>query len=372
MTTVRAAVLEGIGEPLRLAEVDLRPPADGEVLVRIAVAGVCHSDLLYMNGTLKHRLPVILGHEGSGVVQAVGPGVRSVRPGDHVVLLWRSTCGRCEACSAGRAPLCPGGRAMRSAGTLMDGTSRLSLDGEPLHHFLGLSCFAEMAIVNEEALLVVAQDIPLDLVAIAGCAVITGAGAIFNAGRVRPGDRVLVIGAGGVGVGAIAAAGAAGAARIVAVDRVAARLDFAASFGATDLVVGDAVSAADDVRRLMPEGVDVAIEAAGTPDAIRLAIDLIGPGGTAVLVGGHGDEAIGTFAARDLVVNEKSVVGSIAGTMRPAADFRRLFDLYRAGRLPIDRMIGRRYPLSAINAAYTDLASGPIGRSIVEIAPDLL
>jgi Zn-dependent alcohol dehydrogenase len=369
-TTSNAAILETAGSPLRIRAVRIEAPRDGEVLVRIAAAGVCHSDYLYASGALQHPVPVILGHEGAGVVESVGPGVRSLSPGDHVVLLWRSTCGRCEACSMGRASLCGTGRSMRAAGTLLDGTTRITLDGAPVHHFLGLSCFSERAVINEEALLKVPADIPLDLVAIAGCAVITGAGAIFNAARVQPGDVILVVGAGGVGVSAIAAAAAVGAVRIVAVDRVRERLDFALTFGATDVVLLDSPGCTEELRRLLGEGASVAVECAGTPEAIGLAVEMVGPGGIAVLLGGHGPATLASFAARDFIVNEKMIVGSIAGTMRPARDFARLFAMYRAGRLPIDRMLGRRYPLESVNEAYADLLAGSVGRSVLVVSPE--
>lgn len=356
--SAQAAVLRTVGEPFEVIDVALQAPRDGEVLVRIEAAGVCHSDYLYATGKLIHPLPVILGHEGAGSVEAVGDGVHSVRVGDHVVPLWRSSCGRCEYCSMGRAPLCSAGRQMRATGTLLDGTSRIEIAGEPAHHFLGVSCFAQYAVVPESALLAIPSDIPMPVAAIASCSVLTGFGAVLNAGRMSAGDVVAVIGAGGVGIAAVATATLAGASRVVVVEPNANRRAFAASFGATDLIDSNEAESGQAILETLNEGVDLAIEAAGDPPAIRLATDLLRPGGTAVLVGGHVADTDGTFAARDLIVDEKTVVGSIFGSSRPAADFKRIFALYRAGRLPLERMLGGSYPLKRINDAYAELSGG--------------
>src|SRR5215471_2366883 len=236
IAAMRAAVLYEPGQPLRVEEVELGSPRAGEVRVRVAAAGVCHSDYHYMRGDLRGNLPVVLGHEGAGIVEEVGPDVTTVRPGDHVVLLWRTSCGRCEFCSTGRPALCPDGAAVRASGRMPDGTSRLSRDGVEIKHFLGVSCFAEQTVCQERSVLKLPEDVPLPVGAVAGCAVMTGVGAVVNTARVEPGSTVLVVGAGGVGLCAVMGAGLAGAARIVAADLNAGRLELATSFGATDVV----------------------------------------------------------------------------------------------------------------------------------------
>jgi Zn-dependent alcohol dehydrogenase len=258
---------------------------------------------------------------------------------------------------------------MRSTGTLLDGTSRIEIGGEPGFHFLGVSCFAQHAVVPESALLAIPPDIPMPVAAIASCSVLTGFGAVLNAGGMSAGDTVAVIGAGGVGIAAVATAALAGATRVVVIEPNVHRRAFAAAFGATDLIDSHEVGSGHDVVRLLGEAVDIAIEAAGDPGAIRLASDMLRPGGTAVLVGGHVAGADGTFRARDLIVDEKTIVGSIFGSSRPAADFRRIFDLYRAGRLPLDRMLGPSFPLKRINDAYAQLLSGQSnGRLVIALS----
>src|SRR5215472_5226814 len=243
---MRAAVLYQPGEPLRVEDVELGAPRAGEVRVRVAAAGVCHSDYHYMRGDLVGNLPIVLGHEGAGVVEEVGPGVTEVQPGDHVVLLWRTSCGRCEFCSRGRPALCPVGAAIRATGRMPDGTSRLSRGGVELRHFLGVSCFAEQTVCSERSVLKIPDDIPLAVAAVAGCAVMTGFGAVINTARVEPGSTVLVIGAGGVGLCAVMA----GAARVIAADVTPAKLEFATGFGATDVIdaaTEDVVTAAREL-----------------------------------------------------------------------------------------------------------------------------
>src|SRR5262252_2675714 len=243
---MRAAVLYQPGEPLSVEDVELAGPRAGEVRVRVAAAGVCHSDYHYMRGDLVGNLPVVLGHEGAGVVEEVGPGVTSVRPGDHVVLLWRTSCGRCEFCSTGRPALCPDGAAVRASGRMADGTSRLSRDGVEIRHFLGVSCFAEQTVCQELSVLRMPEDVPLAVGAVAGCAVMTGVGAVINTG--------------GVGLCAIMGAVLAGAARIIAADLNPVRLELATSFGATDVVDASHEDVVQAVKELTGGGADYALE----------------------------------------------------------------------------------------------------------------
>ncbi len=362
---MKAAVLYQPGEPLRVEEVDLAPPRAGEVRVRVAAAGVCHSDYHYMRGDLVGHLPIVLGHEGAGVVEEVGPGVSRVRPGDHVVLLWRTSCGRCEFCSRGRPALCPEGAAVRASGRMPDGTSRLSRDGQEIRHFLGVSCFAEQTVCQERSLLEVPEDVPLPVAAVAGCAVMTGVGAVVNTARVEPGSSVLVVGAGGVGLCAIMGAVLAGAARIVAADVNPTRLEMATSFGATDVVDGSHEDVVQAVQELTGGGVDYAFEVIGLPQTVDQAVRSLRTGGTAVAIGMAPVGAATQVNLLDLVRMEKTLKGSVYGSTRPQADFPRLFELYRRGRLPLDRLLTREWPLDQINEAYEAMIAGTVARSVV-------
>ncbi|HSR24106.1 MAG TPA: Zn-dependent alcohol dehydrogenase [Candidatus Eisenbacteria bacterium] len=361
---MRAAVLYEPGAPLRVEEVELAPPRAGEVRVRVAAAGVCHSDYHYMRGDLTTNLPVVLGHEGAGVVEEVGPGVTAVAPGDPVVLLWRTSCGRCEYCSAGRPALCPAGLAIRASGRMADGTSRLSRGGEEIRHFLGVSCFAEHVVCSERAALRIPDDVPLPVAAVAGCAVMTGVGAVVNTARVEAGSSVLVIGAGGVGLCAIMGAVLAGAARIVAADLSPAKLELATQFGATDVVDASRDDVVEAVRELTG-GVDYAFEVIGLPQTVAQAVRAVRAGGTAVAVGVAPVGAATQVDLLELVLQEKTLKGSIYGSTRPQADFPRLFELYRRGRLPLDRLLTREWPLERVNEAYDALIEGGLARSVI-------
>src|SRR5215472_14757415 len=362
---MRAAVLYQPGEPLRVEDVELGAPRAGEVRVRVAAAGVCHSDYHYMRGDLTGNLPVVLGHEGAGVVEEVGPGVTTVQPGDHVVLLWRTSCGRCEFCSKGRPALCPTGSAVRSGGRMPDGTSRLSRDGVEIRHFLGVSCFAEQTVCQEQSVLKMPEDVPLPIGAVAGCAVMTGVGAVINTARVEPGSSVLVVGAGGVGLCAIMGAVLAGAARIIAADLNPAKLELATSLGATEVVDSSCDDLVDAVRELTGAGVDYAFEVIGLAATVEQAIRAVRVGGTAVAVGIVPTGMTAQVNVQQLVMQEKTLKGSIYGSTRPHVDFPRLCELYRRGRLPLDRLLTRQWALGEINEAYDALLAGTVARSVV-------
>jgi Zn-dependent alcohol dehydrogenase len=362
---MRAAVLYQPGEALRVEEVELGAPRAGEVRVRVAAAGVCHSDYHYMRGDLVGNLPVVLGHEGAGVVEEVGPGVTSVKPGDHVVLLWRTSCGRCEFCSRGRPALCPVDSPVRASGRMPDGTSRLSSGGAEIRHFLGVSCFAEQTVCQERSVLRMPEDVPLPIGAVAGCAVMTGVGAVVNTAGVEPGTSVLVVGAGGVGLCAVMGAVLASASRIVAVDVNPARLEMATSFGATDVVDASREDVVQAVRELTGGGVDYAFEAIGLPTTVVQAVGALRQGGTAVAIGLAPTGSKAPIDVVDLVRTEKTLKGSIYGSTRPQTDFPRLFDLYRRGRLPLDRLVTKQWPLEQINEAYAALIAGTEPRSVL-------
>jgi Zn-dependent alcohol dehydrogenase len=362
---IRAAILTEPGRPLQVDDVDLAAPGPGEVRVRVGAAGVCHSDLHDRQGVLPHPLPVVLGHEGAGTVTEVGQGVTEVAPGDRVVLLWRASCGHCAYCSSGRPELCPNGVPMRLKGTLADGTSRLSWRGQEVHHFLGVSCFAEEAVLPKEGVVRVPDDVPLEIAALCGCSVMTGVGAATNTLGVQPGSSVLVVGAGGVGLCAIMGAQLCGAAQIIAADLNPAKLETARQFGATDVINTGEEDLPRTVRKLTGGGVEFAIEAIGIPELVAQAVRSLRAGGIAAAVGIAAPSAKVELPLLELVDQEKQLRGSIYGSTRPGLDFPRLFDLYRHGRLPLDRLLSHRFSLDQINQAYEALQRGELTRAVV-------
>jgi NDMA-dependent alcohol dehydrogenase len=361
----KAAVFFEVGKGVEVREIDVQPPQAGEVLVRMAAAGVCHSDLHVMTGHLMGPCPAVLGHEGSGIVEQVGAGVTSVKPGDHVIPLWRLSCGKCEYCSDARPALCPEGTQVRSTGRFMDGTTRFKLDGEEIKHFAGVSCFSEYSVMPERQTLKIPDDFPLDLAALLGCGVVTGVGAVINCARVKPGSTVAVFGAGGIGLNAIQGAVIAGAEKIIAVDLLANKLEYASQFGATHTIDGSAGNAVDQIRELTGEGVDYAFEAVGLPATIRQAFDSVRKRGMAVAVGVTPQTTEVSVPIMSLVFEEKILTGSLYGSARPWIDIPVLIRLYRAGKLKLDELLTRRYPFVEINEAYAALERGEVARSIL-------
>jgi S-(hydroxymethyl)glutathione dehydrogenase/alcohol dehydrogenase len=351
---VRAAVLYEAGGPLVVEEVELDPPKAGEALVRIAASGVCRSDHHALTGAVPARLPIVLGHEGAGVVEAVGPGVSEVAPGDHVVLSWLAPCGRCRFCESGRQSVC------EDAGwydeTLRDGTTRLHKDGLRIHHYSS-STFAEYAVVPASTAIRVDPSLPLAELALVGCAVTTGVGAALNTARVRPGDAVAVVGCGGVGLNVLQGAAIAGAREIVAVEPVAARRELALELGATRAV--DPAETADLRARF-----DHAFEALGRTETIELALSLVGRGGQAVLVGMARPDARPGFDALGLVSEEKAIRGSWYGSCRPHVDIPLVVDLYARGRLRLAELV-TRCALDDVNGAFARLEAGEAVRSVI-------
>ena len=365
----KAAVLFEAGKRLELCDVDVEAPHAGEVLIRMAAGGVCHSDLHVMTGHLGAQLPAVLGHEGSGVVAEVGPGVTSVKPGDHVIPLWRLSCGECEFCSDGRPALCAAGTQIRMSGRFIDGTTRFKLQGKEIKHFAGASTFSEYSVVPEKAVLKIPSDFPLDKAALLGCAVITGFGAVVNAARVKPGSSVVVIGTGGVGLNAVQGAAIAGAEKVIAVDLVDRKLDFARTFGATHTVNASSGKVVDEVRALTGgRGVDYAIEVIGSSATIRQAFDCLAKRGVAVVVGVTPFTSEVSVPIMPLVYEERVLTGSVYGSARPKTDIPRLIELYRAGKLKLDELLTRTYPFKEINEAYSALERGEVARSVVTFA----
>ena len=362
---VRAAVLREPGDPVEILDVDLAPPQEGEALIRIAACGVCASDLHVVDGDLPEPLPIVLGHEASGVVVDTGPGVERVRPGDHVVLALVPSCGECENCRRGRPSFCDLGGRMAATGTLADGTSRLSLGGERLHHFNSVSSFAEYAVVPESVAVPIRQDVPLDVVALIGCAALTGWGAVTRTAAVEPGARVAVWGCGGVGLATIQAARLAGAASIVAVDVRPEKLELAERLGATAAVQARATADVPRrVRHVTGGGVDYAFEAIGREETIGQAWESLRPGGTVVVVGlpPKGSKlTIDTWG----FINEKTIKGCFLGSARLDEDVPRLADLYAAGDLRLDELVSHRFGLDELPTAFERLRAGEAVRQLV-------
>lgn len=363
---MKAAVLSAVDAGMIVEDVRLADPGPTEVLVRIDAAGVCHSDHHYLIGDLVCPLPVVPGHEGAGVVVEVGERVTAVRPGDSVCLMWRPRCGHCRFCLSGRPGLCQSGAIHASSGGLQDGTTRLSRpDGEAVHHLMGVSCFAEYAVVSERAVVPIPADVPPEVAAITGCAVITGVGTVLNAIGACAGEGLAVFGAGGVGLSVVMGTVLAGAYPIVAVDVVAERLAAAIRLGATHVIDASREDVGAALAAIRPRGFDWAVEAIGRPETLRQAFDALGSGGTLVTIGlaRAGQEL--HLPINPLVQRERRIIGSLYGSANPLLDVPMLLELYRAGRLPIDQLLGRRYPLTAINDAFADLTGNAVGRGII-------
>jgi Zn-dependent alcohol dehydrogenase len=363
---VRAAVLRRQGEPLTIEDVTLDAPGPGEVLVRVEAAGVCHTDYHYMTGDMTAPLPLVLGHEGSGIIESVGQGgTGRVKVGDRVALMWRPRCGECRFCVSGNPVLCVLGRVQATTGGLLDGTSRLSKGDEQLHHFLGVSCFAERVVTSERSVVVVPDGVPPEIAAIAGCAVITGVGAVLNVVENAAGRSILIFGAGGVGLSAVMGASLVGANPIIVVDMDAAKLDLARELGATHTIDASGGDVVEQVLEIAPDGVGWAIEAVGRPATLRQAFSSLEPGGTVVAVGLGPVDATVDIPINELVQRQKRLVGSLYGSANPRIDLPAIFELYLAGRLPLDRLLGDRVPLEDVNAAYDRLAAGSVGRTVI-------
>ncbi len=366
---VRAAVLEAVGAELEVVEVELAPPHAREVLVRLHASGVCHSDWNAVDGTAPTRCPAVLGHEGAGVVEAVGGDVTRVRVGDHVALSWAPSCGVCTECLRDLPWLCSTAWPAMATGGLLDGTTRLSRDGEPVFHYSFLSTFAEACVVPERCCVPIPGDVPFEIAGLVGCAVTTGVGAVWRTAGVRPGDRVAVIGCGGVGLSALMAAVAVGAEPVVAVDAMAEKLAVAKDFGATAGVAwaGTAEETAEAVREASGGGVDYAIEATGRPEAMLAAVLSTRPRGAAVLIGIPREDAVVPLPALTMPRMERRVLGSIYGSSKPERDFPATLEQWRAGRLPLDRLVSHRLPLDEVGRGFELMQDGSALRVVLDL-----
>jgi S-(hydroxymethyl)glutathione dehydrogenase/alcohol dehydrogenase len=363
---MRAAVLYEANQPMVIEDLSLEGPRTGEVLVRIAATGICHSDYHVIDGTWHgpgYPKPIVLGHEASAIVEAVGPNVSLVKPGDHVILSFVSTCGRCQPCVRGEPYLCNG---MRSpAGTMTDGTRRLRKGDQEINHFGRMSSFAEMAIVHESQAIPIRPDMPLDRAALIGCAVMTGVGAVLNTARVEPGATMAVFATGGVGLNVIQGGTLVNASQIIAVDLLDNKLEYARTVGATHTINSSKEDPIEAIRELTGGmGVDYAFDAIGLPSVSRQAYDCTRPGGTTVVVGMAPTGAEIPIPAT-IAGSSKTVKGCFYGSTRPAVDFPRLVDFYVQGRLKLDQIISRRYRLDEINEAFAALARGDNARGVI-------
>ena len=364
---IRAAVLRATNSPLSAETLELAAPSDGEVLIEVKASGVCHSDWHVVTGDSEVDLPVVLGHEGSGVVAELGPGVEDLAVGDHVALSWIPFCGSCRACTHGHTNLCQAYLPALWAGTMLDGTRRLTdATGEPVHHLSAISTWATHAVVPAISCIKM-PDIPFEISALIGCAVTTGVGAALNKAKVRAGSTVVVFGGGGVGLSIVMGAAWAGAAEIIVVDRNPAKEALARSFGATQFIAGgDGVDPVALVRDLTGGvGADYAFDAVGNTDVATQVVETVGQFGMAVLVGLPRPGSTFAVDPTRLIRDEKTVTGSIFGSAHTHRDFVEYARLYGDGKLPLDRLITGRYELDQVNEACQDMLEGAVGRGVI-------
>ncbi len=370
----KAAVLSAMGQPapyatsqpLAIEQVDLEGPGPGEVLVEIVAAGLCHSDLSVINGSRPRPMPMIIGHEASGIVREVGAGVTDLKRDDHVVFSFVPMCGHCLPCAEGRPALCEPGAQANVGGTLLSGARHFHrADGSVINHHLGVSSYAQFTVAAQESLIRIEDDLPLEIAALFGCAVMTGVGAVVNTARVAPGQSVAVFGLGGVGMSAVMGARAAGAWPIIAVDLLDSKLELARQFGATHLVNGSQIDPVQAVRDLTRGGVQFAFEGVGNEKVLAQAFSATRRGGTTVTIGLPHPSRNVTLHAVTLVTEERTLKGSYMGSAVPIRDVPRYIAMYQAGLLPVDRLLSRTISLEDINPAFDALDRGEVLRQVV-------
>ena len=370
---IKAAVLNQMGaeppydksKPLSIDEFELDDPGHGEVMVKIGAAGLCHSDLSVIDGNRPRPTPMVLGHEAAGTVEKLGPGVDDLKVGDHVVMVFVPSCGHCLPCAEGRPALCEPGAIANNAGTLLSGARRLHRNGGDVHHHLGCSAFAEYATVSRRSLVKIDKELPFEEAALFGCAVLTGVGAVINTAKVSAGSSVAVIGLGGVGLSSLLGAVAVGARRIVAVDLSDDKLGLARQLGATDTFNPGNPSAIDEIRSATAGGVEFAFEMAGSVKAMELAYKITRRGGTTITAGLPPPNHTFALPQVNLVAEERTIKGSYIGTCVPIRDLPRYIELYRGGKLPVDRLMSGRLKLDEINLGFDRLHEGKAVRQVV-------
>jgi S-(hydroxymethyl)glutathione dehydrogenase / alcohol dehydrogenase len=357
---MKAAVLREVGKPLQIENVQINKPGPHEVLIRTKAAGLCHSDLHFMEGSYPTVLPAVLGHESAGVVEAVGSEVRTVKVGDHVITCLSAYCGHCDQCLTGHLSLCVSPETKRG----QDDEPRLSAATGPMAQYLNLSSFAEQMLIHEHACVAIRKDMPLDRAALIGCSVMTGVGAAIHTSSVRPGETVAVIGLGGVGLAAVNGAAIAGAGRIIAIDMVGSKSNLAREFGATDFIDASQTDAVKEVLEMTKGGVHHAFEAIGLSKTAEQAFMMLRRGGTANIIGmiPLGQNITLPGAA---FLGEKKLQGSLMGSNRFPVDMPRLVDMYMAGKLKLDEMISQRIKLEQVNEGFADMKKGGLARSVI-------
>lgn len=370
--TVRAAVLGettqerpfGASRPLAIDLVELAPPGPGEVVVRVRAAGLCHSDLSLVNGTIPRPVPAVVGHEAVGTVEVVGPGVDDLSVGDRVVAVFVPACGHCVSCAEGRAALCEPGARANMEGTLLGGGRRLSRGGTQLHHHLGVSAFAEKAVVSRRSLVRIEDDIADEVAALFGCAVLTGVGAVVNTAQVRPGEVAVVVGLGGVGMSAVLGVLASGA-DVLVVDLSEERLAAAKDIGAGATFNAQDPDVVSKIVNATGGGADHTFEMAGALGALEVALDATRRGGCTTVAGIAGPVARFPLPISSLVSQERVLRGSYLGSCVPSRDVPRFMNMYRRGVLPVDRLLGTTAGLDSVNAGLDELADGRSGRFVL-------
>jgi S-(hydroxymethyl)glutathione dehydrogenase/alcohol dehydrogenase len=355
---VKAAVYHGGGAPVVIEDVRVKEPGTGEVRVTLKAAGLCHSDVSVLDGTIPYPVPVVLGHEGAGIVESVGPGVTSVKPGDTVILSTLAHCGRCVACESARPTQC------RNAPSPKDSVP-FFVGGKPAFQFANTSAFTELTLVREQSAIPFDPRVPFDRACLIGCGIMTGVGAVLNRARVEPGATMAVFGVGGIGLNCVQGGVLAGASRIVAVDVNPHKLALARTFGATDVVDSTKESPLDRIRDLTHGGADYTFECVGSLPVIQTALDALAPGGTLTIVGVPKLGSKFEFPVHT-IYNNKAILGCRYGAARPRKDFAMLADLYLAGRLKIDELITEHYALDDFQRALDDLHHGHLARGVFE------
>ncbi len=360
-----APVLHCAREPQTVEELELDDPKAGEVMIRMAASGVCHSCLHAADGSwtfMQAIMPMVLGDEGAGVIEKVGPGVDNLKPGDHVIIAWTPTCGRCHYCVIGRSNLCD---TRPAPGVMSDGTVRMHLDGRDIFHYASVASYASYAVMGATNAIKIRNDMPLDKAALIGCSVMTGVGAVLNTAQVPAGASLAVFGCGGVGLNAVQGGRLASAEPLIAVDVADNKLEMARAMGATHLINGGREDVPARIREITGRGADFATVTVGSVAAAQQAWDSLATGGTCVMVGVPPTGEVIQIEPRPLVVQENRLIGSYYGSARPLVDFPRMIDLYMAGKLKIDELITRRYGIDEANEAFRDLAAGQLARGLI-------
>lgn len=372
---IKAAVLHEMGlpapyaesKPLKIETLELDDPKTNEVMIKVRAVGLCHSDLSVINGSRPRPMPMALGHEAAGEIVKVGDNVKDLEIGDHVVCAFVPSCGHCIPCREGRPALCEKGAASNEKGELLDGGKRLHADGEDIHHHLGVSGFATHTVVSANSVIKVDKDIPFEKVAIFGCAVITGIGAIINTAQVKPGSTVAVVGLGGIGLNAIMGAQLAGASKIIALDINPNKFDFAKKLGATHTFDSSDEKAMEEVKELTNGGVNYAFETAGVVPAMEIAYKITRRGGMTVTTGLPDPKHNFSFPQVTLTAEERTIKGSYVGSCVPTRDIPRFIELYKQERLPVDTLLSDTLSLEDINEGFDRLEKGNVARLVVKI-----